>query len=252
MDKISVVIITLNEEKNIRAALDSAKWADEIVVVDSFSADGTLNICGEYTDRIFKEAWRGFSGQKSLAVSKATNDWVFVLDSDERITPELADEMRGLMAAGPDQNGYRVARLNHFMGRRILHGGWYPDYSVRLFDRRKGSFGERAVHEAVEVEGAAGTLRNHMLHFTYDSISDYLLRMDRYSTLAASEMNKAGRSAGPADMLIRPLFTFLKMFVLKQGIRDGMYGLIIALLYSAYTFSKYAKLWEMSQSRAEV
>lgn len=250
MPPLSVVIISFNEEANIRAALESAKWADELVVLDSFSTDGTADICREYTDRVFQEEWRGFSAQKSRAVSLASNDWVFVLDSDERFTPELAAEIKALMSGEPDMAGYRCARRNHFMGREIRHGGWYPDYSVRLFARRRGGFGERAVHEAVEVEGGVGTLNNPMLHYTYTGVSDYLSRMERYSTLAAEEMKKAGRAATPMDMLFRPPLTFLKMFILKQGFRDGMHGLVIALLYACYTFSKYAKLWEMREKKS--
>jgi len=251
MPPVSVVIITFNEESNIKAALESARWADEIVVLDSFSTDGTVAIAREYTDRVYQEPWRGFSGQKAKAVSLAEHDWVFVLDSDERFTPELATEIKGLMASGPDKDGYRCARRNHFMGREIRYGGWYPDYSVRLFDRRKGKFGERSVHEAVEVDGAVGTLKNPMLHFTYTGVSDYLARMDRYSSLAADELRKAGRTAGVSDMFLRPPITFIKMFFMKQGFRDGMHGLVIALLYAFYTFSKYAKLWEMKGNKAD-
>ena len=200
MPPVSVVIITFNEEKNVRAALESAGWADEIVVVDSFSTDSTVDICREYTENVYQEKWRGFSGQKSYAVGLAKNDWVFVLDSDERFTDGLIKEMSGLMLEGPSMAGYYVPRRNHFMGREIRHCGWSPDYSIRLFDRRKGAFKDRAVHEAVELTGDAGYLRAPMLHYPYASISDYITRMDRYSALAAEEMNKAGRSAGPLDM----------------------------------------------------
>lgn len=245
MPRLSVVIITFNEEANVRDALESAKWADEIVVVDSFSTDRTPEICREYTGSFHQEDWRGFSGQKSLAVSFAKNDWVFVLDSDERITDGLRAEISGLMEKGPDKDGYYCARRNHFMGREILHGGWYPDYSLRMFDRTKGGFIERRVHEAVEVSGDTGYLKNPMLHFTYTGISDYLTRMDRYSTLAAAELSARGRDARISDILFRPPFTFFKMYLLKQGFRDGMHGLVLATLYSSYTFSKYAKLWEI-------
>jgi glycosyltransferase involved in cell wall biosynthesis len=245
MPPVSVVLITYNEEGKVRAALESARWADEIVVVDSYSTDRTTDICREFTDRVYIEKWRGFSGQKSYAVGLAKNDWVFVLDADERITDSLAAEVRDVMKNGPGKDGYRCARRNHFMGREIKYGGWYPDYSVRLFDRRKGAFKARSVHEAVEVKGEVGCLNNPMLHYTYDGVSDYLKRMDRYSALAADEMNKEGRRAGALDLTIRPVMTFIKMFIIKQGIRDGFYGLVLAMLYSFYTFSKYAKLWEL-------
>lgn len=245
MPPVSVVIIAFNEEKNIRAALESARWADEIVVVDSFSTDSTVEICREYTEKVYQEKWRGFSGQKSYAVGLAKNDWVFVLDSDERFTGELRNEIAGLMLEGPSMSGYYVPRRNHFMGREIRHCGWSPDYSIRLFDRKKGVFKDRAVHEAVELSGEAGYLKAPMLHYTYSSISDYITRMDRYSALAAEEMKKEGRRSGPPCMLFKPAFTFFKMFLVRQGFRDGIHGLVISMLYSFYTFSKYAKLWEM-------
>jgi hypothetical protein len=135
------------------------------------------------------------------------------------------------------------------MGREIRHCGWSPDYSLRLFDRRKGAFKDRAVHEAVELSGEAGYLKSPMLHFTYNSISDYITRMDKYSALAAEEMKKEGRRAGPSDMMFKPVFTFFKMFIARQGFRDGIYGLVISMLYSFYTFSKYAKLWEMREKK---
>ncbi|MGA2193170.1 MAG: glycosyltransferase family 2 protein [Nitrospirota bacterium] len=248
MTPLSVVIITHNEESRIRAALESASFADEIVVVDSFSTDRTADICREHTASVYQEKWRGFSGQKSHAVGLAKNDWVFVLDADERITPALASEIKALMENGPEKAGYFCPRRNHFIGREIRHGGWYPDYSIRLFDRRRGSFGERAVHEAVAINGEAGYLRNPMLHYTYDSISDYLVRMDKYSTLAAQELQKAGKQSGLIDLALRPSLTFLKMYLIKQGFRDGRHGLMLAALYSFYTFSKYAKLWELGKS----
>jgi len=241
---VSVVLITFNEERNVRAALESAKWADEIVVVDSLSTDNTASICREYTDQVYSEPWKGFARQKAQAVGLAKNDWVFVLDADERITEGLAEEIKGLVEAGPENDGYFCARRNHFGGKEIRHGGWYPDYSIRFFNRTKGSFGDRAVHEAVEINGTVGYLANPMLHYTYAGITDYLVRMDKYSTLASEELVKAGRKAGITDLLVRPPFTFIKMYLLKQGFRDGMHGLAIAMLYSFYTFSKYAKLWE--------
>ncbi len=249
MPPVSVVIITFNEEKNIRAALESASWADEIVVVDSYSTDATVEICREFTENVYQEKWRGFSGQKSYAVSLAKNDWVFVLDSDERFTDGLIDEISGMMQEAPAKVGYYVSRRNHFMGREIKHCGWSPDYSIRLFDRRKGAFKDRAVHEAVELSGEAGYLKAPMLHYTYAGISDYIKRMDKYSTLAAQEMKKEGRSAGPLDMSLKPMFTFFKMFIIRQGFRDGIYGLVISILYSFYTFTKYAKLWEMREKK---
>jgi len=216
-------------------------------VLDSFSTDRTPQICGSYDVQFHQEQWRGFSAQKQRAVGLASNDWVVVLDSDERFTEELAEEVRSLMGRGPDRDGYHCARRNHFGGRLIRHGGWYPDYSVRLFNRTKAGFTERPVHEAVEVRGTTGYLENPMLHYTYNGVSDYLKRMERYSLLAAEEMLQKGRRTSVSDLLFRPPFTFLKMFVLKQGFRDGYYGLLLAVLYSFYTFTKYARLRELAE-----
>jgi len=248
MRKVSVVIITYNEKDNIKDALESAAWADEIVVLDSFSTDDTPQICRRYTDRVYQEQWRGFALQKQRAVEQASNDWVFVLDADERFTDPLKAEIKTLMDRGPEFAGYRVPRKNHFMGRHIRYGGWYPDYSVRLFDRTRGRFGARAVHESVELDGPAGVLKNPMQHFTYKGVSDYIERMGRYSTLAALEMHSEGRRTNVLDLTLRPLFTFFKMYVVKQGMRDGYHGLLLAGLYACYTYAKYAKLWEMGRT----
>jgi glycosyltransferase involved in cell wall biosynthesis len=248
MLKVSVVIITYNEKDNVQDALESAGWADEVVVLDSLSTDGTPEICRRFTDKVYQEKWRGFAMQKQRAVELATNDWVFVLDADERFTDPLKAEIRTLMEMGPESPGYRVPRKNHFMGKFIRYGGWYPDYSVRLFDRTRGRFGTRNVHEAVELDAAAGTLKNPMLHYTYKDVSDYIERMERYSTLIAKDMDVEGRRAGVLDLTLRPLYTFFKMYVLKQGIRDGYHGLLLAGLYACYTYVKYAKLWEIGRT----
>jgi len=248
MRKVSIVIITYNEKDNVQGALESAAWADEVVVLDSFSTDGTPEICRRFTDKVYQEDWRGFALQKQRAVELANNDWVFVLDADERFTDPLSAEIKTLMNRGPELAGYRVPGKNHFMGRHIRYGGWYPDYSVRLFDRTRGRFGAREVHESVELDGEAGVLKNPMLHYTYRDVSDYLERMGRYSTLAAIEMHREGRWASAVDLTLRPLFTFFKMYVVKQGMRDGYHGLLLAGLYACYTYAKYAKLWEMGRT----
>lgn len=244
---LSVTIICLNEADGIGDCLESVRWADEIVVCDSGSTDGTLDICRRYTDRIFVDAWQGFSAHKNLALERATKGWVFSLDADERVTPELAQEIRRVTAEADSLDGYTVARRNHFLGQWIRHGGWYPDRTVRLFRRGQGRFLPRAVHEAVRVEGRVGALAAPMEHYTYRSLSAYLVRMDRYSTLAAEELWTAGRRARATDLGLRPAVTFLRMYLLQQGYRDGRAGLVLAGLYAAQTLAKYAKLWEMER-----
>ncbi len=242
---ISVAIITLNEERNIRACLESVKWADEIVVCDSGSTDRTLAIAAEYGARTFQDPWRGFAAHKNLAVERTLHPWVFVLDADERVTPALQHEVEAVLADPGTPDGYLVPRRSYFLGQWIRGCGWYPDETIRLFRRDRGRFAERSVHEAVVVEGRVGRLKAPLEHFTYDSISAFLQRMDRYSTLAAEELRRAGRSARLTDLLTRPLWTFLRMWLLQGGWREGWRGLVLCGLYAGYVFSKYAKRWEL-------
>lgn len=244
-DRLSVILICLNEQEKIRACLERVAWADEIVVCDSGSTDETLAICRQYTDRIYTDPWRGFGPHKKLALERATHPWVLSLDADERVTPALERRVRQILEGPAEAEGYYIPRQNYFLGRWIRHGGWYPDYVLRLFRRERGRFRERAVHEAVEVNGRTAYLAEALEHYTYDSIAAYLARMDRYSTLAAEEMQRAGVRCRPWELMVRPLARSFKMYVLQQGYRDGTHGLALAGLYGAYTFAKYVKLWEL-------
>ncbi len=248
---LSVIIICLNEAAEIGDCLASVRWADEIVVCDSGSTDGTLEICRGYTDRIFTDPWRGFSAHKNLALERATKDWILSLDADERVTPALAEEIRPILRDPLALEGYSVPRRNYFLDRWIRHGGWYPDRTIRLIRRGRGRFLPRAVHEAARVEGRVGRLTAPLEHFTYRSLTAYLRRMDRYSSLAADELYAAGRRAGVADLVLRPPATFLRMYLLQGGFRDGTAGLVLAGLYAAQTLAKYAKLWEKAQRGRE-
>jgi glycosyltransferase involved in cell wall biosynthesis len=242
---LSVTIITLNEEQNIRACLESVRWADEIVVCDSGSQDKTLEICREFTDQIYVDEWRGFGAHKNLCLDRTSHPWILSLDADERVTAGLRRAIEGILAGSEAADGYWFPRQNYFLGRWMRSSGWYPDHVLRLFRRAKGRFKERAVHESVVVDGRVEYLQEPLEHHTYRTISDYLKRMDRYSGLAAEELNRAGRRAGPADLLLRPPLTFLRMYLLRGGIREGGHGLVLAGLYACYTFAKYAMLWEM-------
>jgi glycosyltransferase involved in cell wall biosynthesis len=244
-----VTVICLNEAAEIGACLESVRWADEIVICDSGSSDATREICRRYTSRIFVDPWRGFAGHKNLALERATGDWILSLDADERVSPELAEEVRALLADAAAADGYTVPRRNHFLGQWIRHGGWYPDRTLRLFRRGRGAFLPRAVHETVRVEGRVGELSGALEHYTYRSLSAYLTRMDRYSTLAAEELARAGRRAGVIDLSLRPVATFLRMYLLQAGLLDGRAGLVLAGLYAAQTLAKYAKLWELQRKR---
>jgi glycosyltransferase involved in cell wall biosynthesis len=248
MEKVTVAIITKDEEGNIRDCLESVKWADEIVVVDNGSTDRTLSICQEYGARIFQEEWKGYSGQKNSAIEKAGNEWVLNLDADERVSPELRQEMQKGLEENQGVDGYWIPRKNFFLGRWIRYGGWYPDLNLRLFRKSRGRFGERAVHERLKLEGKALTLTHPLIHETYRSLSDFLRRMDRYSSLAAGEMLREGRKFRLIDPVLRPPFTFLQMYVLHAGFLEGYFGFVLSVLYSYYTFAKYIKLRELKKN----
>lgn len=245
MSRLSVAIITYNEEEEIKDCLESVKWADEIVVVDSFSTDKTLDICRQYTNKVFQHEWSGYSNQKNYAINVTTNPWILILDADERVSERLTKEIKEILDKDLGVDGYYIPRKSYFLGRWIRYGGWYPDYSIRLFRKDKGRFEQREVHESVRINGKTAKLKNHLEHYTYRNLSEYIQRMDRYSTLAAMEMVGEGRRSGPRNILFRPILTFFRMYILKQGFREGIYGLLISVLYSYYTFLKYVKLWEM-------
>jgi glycosyltransferase involved in cell wall biosynthesis len=240
---VSVAIITKNEERNIEDALKSVADAREIIVVDSFSSDKTVEICRKYTEKVFQHHWEGFAKQKQKAVDYAGGEWILILDADERVTPELKTEIKSAIS-NANCNGYYIPRENYFIGKWIKHGGWWPDQTLRLFKKDKGHFEVREVHEKVVVEGQTAYLKNPLKHYTYRSISDFVSRADNYSTLAAREIKKYSGNAGLFSFTIKPLATFIKMYFLRRGFLDGTRGLILALLYSYYTLLKYVKVWE--------
>jgi len=246
---LSVVIITHNEEDNIRECLESVKWAEEIIVVDSASTDGTEEICRAYGVKFVKEPWKGFALQKNSAIEKATQDWILSLDADERITPELKKEITSVLESTNPKDGYFIARKNFFLERWIRRCGWYPDYNLRLFQKGKGLFGIREVHEAVQINGTTDHLKFPMEHHTYKSLEDFMKRLDRYSTLAAKELLKEKKTYGIFHIVFRPAYTFINMYVLRLGLLEGYYGFVLSVLYAFYTFLKYIKLLELQGSK---
>ncbi len=245
--RLSVVVIACNEADEIGDCLRSVDWADEIVVVDSGSADPTVEIARRYTDRVIYRPWTGYADQKNFAVAQAAHDWVFSLDADERVSEALALEVRTLLAQTPPHAGFYMPRRNFFLGRPIHYAGWSPDNVLRLFDRRTGGFEPRAVHESVRVAGSTGRLQHHILHFSYRTLSAFHERAGKYADLAATQMRADGKRFRLIDLLARPVWTFLKMYVIRQGLREGTHGLLLCGLYAYYTFLKYARLWEMQQ-----
>lgn len=248
MEKLSVTIITLNEEKKIRDALESVKWADEIVVIDSGSSDRTVDICREYTDRVFYNQWPGFTAQKNFATAKASHKWILSIDADERVTPELADEIKTVLR-DPKADGYAIPRRVFYLGRWINHSGWYPDYKTRLFLKDRGRWVGQNVHETVDVEGEIDYLRGDINHFTFDNIEHHITTMNNYTSLAAKEFGQKGINNYLFALLFRPPFAFFKSYLLNQGFRDGLPGFIIATTAASHVFLKYAKLWELKSAK---
>jgi len=249
--KLSITIITLNEESNIRRTLESVRWADEIIVLDSGSTDRTVSICREYTDKVFSQQWLGFSGQKNAAIDKATGDWVLSLDADEPVESALAGEIRTIIASSNACDGYLIPRKTFFLGKWIRHGGWYPDYNLRLFRKGKGRFEERKVHEAIRVDGPVDHTRNAILHYAYPDLASYLSTINKYSSLAVDVMAEKGVSPVRTtwlNIVFRPVFTFCLKYFFRLGFLDGKHGLILNIFHSYYVFAKYAKAWEFTKS----
>jgi glycosyltransferase involved in cell wall biosynthesis len=244
--KVSVTVITLNEAANLAACLDSVRWADEIVVVDSGSSDDTVAIAGRYTDRVVANAWPGYVAQKNFAATQASHDWILSLDADERVSPELAAELRRILAGPePAAAGFRLPRVTYHLGRWIRATDWYPDYQLRLYDRRRARWAGRHVHESVKADGPVVDLGHDLQHYAYRDIAHHLRTMDRYTTLAALQMHEDGRQASWAHVAVHPIAAFLRNYVLRGGFTLGMAGLVISLMNAGYVGLKYAKLWEL-------
>jgi glycosyltransferase involved in cell wall biosynthesis len=248
--KVSVTIITRNEAAHIGPALQSAAWADELIVVDSESSDDTVGIAKQYTDRVIVRPWPGYIAQKNFAASVATCDWILSLDADERITPRLAAEIRHALSVPPRHAAFRIPRVTWHLGRWIRTTDWYPDCQPRLYNRGLAEWTGRYVHESLSVRGSIGRLANELHHYAYDGISDHLETIDRYTTYAARQMHEQGRRAGFVDIAVHPPLAFLRNYLLRGGIRDGTTGLIVAAMNSCYVLLKFAKLWEMEHARA--
>ncbi|HOO45445.1 MAG TPA: glycosyltransferase family 2 protein [Deltaproteobacteria bacterium] len=248
MEKVSVVMITFNNSRTVENALLSvASWASEIIVVDSFSTDNTYQIVEKYATYCEQRKWPGFRDQYNYCISKAANDWVMFIDADEVISPELAKEVSQRIASdGGTYDGYIAHRRNFYLGRWIMHGGWVPDYEIRLFRKSRGGF-EGALHANVKVRGKVGELRHFYYHYNYKDIADQIDTINRYSETAARDMREQGKTFSYLDLLFRPPWRFVKEYLLKRGFLDGFPGFVIAVSTMYYVFIKYAKLREMER-----
>ncbi len=245
-DKITAIIPAFNEERNIGDCLKGVRWADEILVVDSFSSDRTPEIARETGARVVQHEYVNSATQKNWAIPQATHPWVLIVDADERVTPDLRDEILKILES-PDADGYDVGRMNYFMGKKIRFSGWQNDKCLRLFRREKGRYQDRHVHADVIVEGKVGRLKNKLIHNTFENWDQYMRKFNRYTTWAAEDRAKKTSKVRWHHLTIRPTGRFLKQYFLKLGFLDGKAGFTISALSAYSVFLKYAKLWEMRE-----
>jgi glycosyltransferase involved in cell wall biosynthesis len=243
---VSAIVVCFNEEENIGECLRALSWCDEIVVVDSFSTDRTVEICRRHTDRVIQRAWAGYRDQKAFAHSQATKDWVLLVDADERVTPELRQEIRQALAEDRGEYcGYALPRLTFYLRRWWRRGGWYPDYTIRLFRRDRAAWEGTDPHEKVVVEGKVRRLRHPLHHFTYRDMEDHVQRINRFTSISSRELRTTNRPWRLLDALFRPAGRFLRSYVLQRGFMEGFAGFYVAVTAAMYVFLKYAKLWEL-------
>jgi glycosyltransferase involved in cell wall biosynthesis len=246
---VSVTIITRNEADHIAAAIGSASWASEIIVVDCGSTDDTVAIARDTGARVEHRDWTGWIDQKNFAATLASSDWIFSLDADERITPALASEIQTLLTTEPASRAYRMPRVTFHLGRWIRTTDFYPDYQTRLYDRRHARWRGKYVHESVSPDqGVPGQLRSELAHFSYRDLRDQVERINVYSTLGAQQMYENGRRASAVDLLVHPPAAFLRNYILRRGFLDGGVGLTISMMQAWSVFLKFAKLWELDRN----
>lgn len=254
MAKLSVIVVTLNEEKNIERCLQSVAWADEIILVDSFSTDRTLEIAARFTTKIYQFAYPGYSKQVERGIEHATHEWVFILDADEEVSRELASSIRERISGAHAEAGYYVSRKVQVFGKWIYHAGWYPDWQFRLARKDSIVAEHLEVHGGFTTRGQTGRLQGDLFHYTYDTIAQYLEKINDYTSLHVS--NKLGdvsvrRPVGLRKIVLSPVAHFLRMFLVNRGYKDGMEGFFLSVYSALYTMLLYAKLWEYQVRRAE-
>ena len=246
---LSVILITLNEAERLATTLEAIAWADEIVVVDAGSTDGTVEIARRFTDKVvITEDWPGFGQQKNRALALATGEWVLSIDADERVTPELAAEIRATLAA-PHYDAYRLPRLSSYLGRPMRHSGWWPDEVVRLFRRGKARFSADVVHERLLFDGKIGRLQNVLQHESFSSLEQVLEKVNRYSTAGAQKLAAQGRTANLRIAVLRALWMFIRTYVLKAGFLDGRQGFMLAVSNAEGVYYRYLKLMLLTEHK---
>jgi hypothetical protein len=247
MPPLSAILVARDEAENIRRCLESLNWVDEIVVVDNRSRDETGRICRELGCRVIESEWLGFGRMRQLAVDAARHDWILALDADEAVSDALRERIRALLAGEPPCPGYRIRFEGYFLGRRIRHSGWGREYHLRLFDRRRGRYAEKQLHESWRLEGAPGELREPIRHYAYPSVAVHLRKAGRYSELAAQQLCADGRRTTLPGAAARGAARFLKTYVAQRGFLDGREGFVLAALSAFSVFTKYVRLWELNR-----
>ncbi len=245
--KLTVIVPTRNEEHNIRECLESAAWADEIIVCDSYSTDRTPYIALEYTPNVVQHEYVHYAAQQNWTIPQAATEWVMILDADERISPELRDAARDAIARGDEYDGFRIARQTCFLGKQIRYGGWGRDYTTRLFKRDKGRYMDQEVHADCVVDGRVGRIDAPYIHYTDRDLKNWFEKLGRYSSLSAADMFRRGKRSGWLKLMVKPPAKFFKMYVLKRGFLDGFHGFLLSGLSAIATYARYAKLWEMNR-----
>ena len=239
---LSVIIITKNEQDNIEDCLESVKWAEEIIIVDSGSTDQTEAICRKFTDNFYVKDWPGFGIQKQRSLELASREWVLSIDADERVTPELKSEIIDKITQNSNIGGYLIPRLSNYLGKDIYHAGWYPDYTLRLVKRKEVYFTRDIVHEKMIVDGRVQKLSNHFIHYPYNSISHHIQKLNDYSSLSAEKMFSKGKNVSWLMVFLKALFGFIRAYIFRGGFLDGWQGLVVSISTGASVYLKYLKL----------
>jgi glycosyltransferase involved in cell wall biosynthesis len=253
MTKLSVVLTTLNEERNIDRCLSSVRWADEIIVIDSFSADRTVELAHKYTDRVYQHEFPGSSKQVERGIQYAMHDWVFYIDADEEVSPELAKQIQEVLSTPGDIVGYEILRKPSAFGKWIEHGGWFPDYPFRMFRKDSYVADHHEVHGGFSSTGKKGRLDGLLYHHTYETIYSYVQKMNDYTSLQVSSKLASDPELQPKrhNLILSPVSHFLRMFFSKRGYKDGFHGFVLALLDATYTLLLYAKIWEYQNRKVD-
>jgi len=245
MKKLTAIIPVGNEAHNIREVLESVSFADEIMVVDSYSTDGTIDIAREYTDFIIKREYQYSASQKNWAIPQATHEWVLLVDADERVTPELKQEIQSILTKEDDSKfvAYWIYRQNHFMGKRVRFSGWQNDKVIRLFKKSKSHYEDKMVHAEIIADGEVGYLKHKFYHNTYTTIDSHIKKLNRYAAWQARDYDKKTNRLTPFHFIIKPVWGFFKHYIIQMGFRDGVPGILISYLHAYAIILRYAKLW---------